>query len=61
MPKPPELFACTERVPQAVQSTGGDVHPGWVRATAILLRGLARLEALENEHGSSKTPDDETG
>ncbi len=25
------------------------VHPGWVRASAILLRGLARLEVRERE------------
>ena len=27
----------------------GPLHPGWVRATAILLRGLQRLEEGEME------------
>ena len=34
-----------------VETDAGDgdqvLHPGWVRATAILLRGLERLEASE--------------
>ncbi len=32
-----------------------DVHPGWVRASQIILRGLARLEALEKEAGQQET------
>ena len=40
MRKPLEPLHCRERVST---SPGEDVHPGWVRATAILLRGLERL------------------
>lgn len=40
----PGLFHVTERV----RVTSGDVHPGWVRATSILLRGMERLRLQES-------------
>ena len=43
MRKPPESLLCLERV--HLSSGQADVHPGWIRATAILLRGLERLNA----------------
>jgi hypothetical protein len=45
-PKSPALFAvrCRQDTAESVSET---VHPGWVRATAILLRGLARLTEQE--------------
>ena len=46
MPKPLEPFRCVERVRL---SPGNDVHPGWIRATAILLRGMERLRLQEQE------------
>ena len=42
MPKRSEPFRCIERVRLSPDS---EVHPGWVRATAILLRGMERLRA----------------
>lgn len=44
MPKPPKLLCCTERGRQSPNDT---VHPGWIRATSILLRGMERLRAQE--------------
>ena len=44
---PPRLLCVTEKT-----RTTPEVHPGWVRATGILLKGLARLEAT-NEHTRS--------
>lgn len=32
---------------ERVRMTTQDVHPGWVRATSILLRGLERLRLEE--------------
>lgn len=37
------LFHVTERV----RATTKDVHPGWVRATSILLKGMERLRLQE--------------
>ncbi|MGI4788807.1 MAG: hypothetical protein ACRYFS_08150 [Janthinobacterium lividum] len=48
-PKPPVPFAV--RCHQEFDETEA-VHPGWIRATAILLRGLARLK--EQEETSSR-------
>ena len=39
----PHLLRVTERL----RTTSGDVHPGWIRATSILLRGMERLRSLE--------------
>lgn len=43
------------RVTERVRVNDGDVHPGWIRATAILLRGMERLRlqeltATEDDH-----------
>ncbi len=35
------------RVTERVRVNDGDVHPGWIRATAILLRGMERLRLQE--------------
>ena len=43
MRKPPEPLRCLERV--HLSSGKDDIHPGWIRATAILLRGMERLKA----------------
>lgn len=40
----PKLLHCQEKINP---SSGDEVHPGWVRATAILLRGLERLQQQE--------------
>ena len=42
MRKPPEPLRCMERVRQSSDDT---VHPGWIHATLILLRGMERLRA----------------
>ena len=42
MQKPLEPLRCLEKVNL---SAGSDVHAGWIRATAILLRGMERLKA----------------
>ena len=39
----PRPFCIIERVRMTTQ----DVHPGWVRATSILLRGMERLRLEE--------------
>ena len=44
MPERP--IRCQERQPI---KTSADVHPGWIRATGILLIGLERLRRRENE------------
>ena len=44
MPKPPEPLRCTERVRLLPTDA---VHPGWIRATSILLRGMQRLHERE--------------
>ena len=41
----PKLLHVKERT----RTTTDDVHPGWIRATSILLRGMERLRALEIE------------
>ncbi len=38
-------------------NTSTDVHPGWLRATAILLRGMERLRSREGDNAGRK--DDE--
>jgi len=43
----PKLLHVTERI----HTTSGDVHPGWVRATSILLRGMERLRSQEAAEG----------
>lgn len=43
---PPDFSLPSLPAPANAPST---VHPGWVRASAILLRGLARLEVRERE------------
>ena len=43
-PKSPTPFAVCCRQEETI---GENVHPGWVRATAILLRGLTRLTEQE--------------
>ena len=43
LPLAPGLLHVTERV----QVTTKDAHPGWVRATSILLRGMERLRLQE--------------
>ena len=35
------------RVTERVRVNDGDVLPGWIRATAILLRGMERLRLQE--------------
>lgn len=35
------------QVNEQVRMTSGDVHPGWVRATSILLKGMERLRLQE--------------
>ena len=42
---PPKLLRVNERT----RTTAEGLHPGWVRATAILLRGMERLRACETE------------
>ena len=42
MPKPLEPLRCVERVRLSPDER---LHPGWVRATSILLRGMQRLRA----------------
>ena len=42
MPKPLEPLRCLERVRLSPDDT---VHPGWIHATLILLRGMERLHA----------------
>ena len=42
MPKPLEPLRCLERVRLSPADT---VHPGWIHATLILLRGMERLRA----------------
>lgn len=42
-PTPPRLLRVTERLHMATD----DVHPGWIRATSILLRGMERLRLQE--------------
>ena len=42
MPKRSTPFQWTERVHL---SPSDEVHPGWIHATAILLRGMQRLRA----------------
>lgn len=39
----PRLLAVTERM----HATTGEVHPGWIRATSILLKGMERLKLQE--------------
>ena len=52
MPKPPELLRCTERVRLLPTHT---VHPGWIRATSILLRGMQRLREQEQTQAGEPT------
>jgi len=51
-------LSVVEREASSAEQT---VHPGWVRATDILMRGLERREARLNDHakdpGRSKRPD----
>ncbi len=42
MRKPPEPLRCVERVRLSPDDT---VHPSWIHATLILLRGMERLRA----------------
>jgi hypothetical protein len=48
MPKPREPLGCVERVRLSPDET---VHPGWIRATLILLRGMERLRIQDAEAG----------
>jgi hypothetical protein len=48
------ILACAER---PVAPTSLTVHPGWVRATEILLKGLRRLRELEEADASIREPD----
>lgn len=43
---PPPGARCLE-VTERVRVTTEDVHPGWVRATSILLKGMERLRLQE--------------
>lgn len=57
LPTPlPAFFVCHERMDALAdaQALTGDVHPGWVRASQIILRGLARLEEKEQAQGQDK-------
>ena len=54
-PARPSPGASLLRVTERIRTTTGDVHPGWIRATSILLRGMERLnahEAAQPEDGS---------
>lgn len=50
-------FVCHERADALAdaQPLTGDVHPGWVRASQIILRGLARLESQERAKQEAAT------
>ena len=55
-PARPSPGASLLRVTERIRTTTGDVHPGWIRATSILLRGMERLnahEAAQPEDGSN--------
>ena len=43
LPSQPRLLNIAERI----HSTTGEVHPGWIRATSILLKGMERLHACD--------------
>ena len=45
----PKLLHVKERT----RTTTDEVHPGWIRATSILLRGMERLRAREIEEARS--------
>ena len=45
----PKLLNVKERT----RTTTDEVHPGWIRATSILLRGMERLRAREIEEARS--------
>lgn len=47
---PPLGSRCLEVV-ERLHLTSGGVHPGWVRATSILLRGMERLRSQEAAEG----------
>jgi len=51
-PFTPPAFSLPSLPPPA--NAPNTVHPGWVRASAILLRGLARLEVREREAGEGQ-------
>jgi hypothetical protein len=45
----PRLLNAYERV-----TFSQELHPGWVRATEILLRGMARLKSAEHQAADTK-------
>lgn len=50
----PPPGACCLKVTERTRATFADVHPGWIRATSILLKGMERLRSQEQEAGGQR-------